>query len=753
MTPPPPERKNDDKRPKTGEIRPLLSPVAQEQTMALELAQRKSMIEQYLVKMQGKKLEPDQTMQLFSDLLKQMRSEAGEAERSRYAEVQNAYLFLEYYQSLLSGEVKLVLSEKFTESIMSLLGWLGDIGSRGNMYEESKQRWWGRTVNRPDRNETQSIRNLTLNSSDASFVERFAFNRAADWLTNEDPNNTAAKNQVVAAYAYEFLRDLVVVRRTEITPLKTGEERTLPFAAIAKKDRYTIIIYDGPFVRKISVPAELIEDASKFNEFHMEFRKCLTEKDPKLESFTTSPWGDTRGEVARSYIAKATKKGLSGTEEIHDAKKRRNNPKDITAADLSVTIARSDEMTIDQLQQDFRSDTYGAAVPIALTFGINPDGRMTSFATKHAHPYTDGAEAVKRTETITNTVFEQHLQRAPSSRGEIIDPPLARMTQSENRKYQPTVWEKPIPRDKYVARISVLREYFKSHAAEIQQRDPRMTPELIEGLRKGINIQNLLAISVMVAFRHDHAHFLESVDLSKAGIPKASEVAPAIAVLTPKLRERILASQEGPPFEEVLFDLMTIVGALDGSRMMTRRGQGPAQIFDVILGPQKIKDSMQFGGSFLDPKKAEMLTNSTMFSPLIGGEQPWSAHKVVDRQTGKLVAQPNEYLSLQGFTTAAADTYPDEVFGACDRVNQETGENEILLTLRRRQKLDSATKDIKKILVNPKAMENIEAILERILKYFEDFMNEVQFRPLETTRETIMKRPLNFPKDWTPPKE
>jgi hypothetical protein len=693
--------------------------------VAKQIEQRQSRFRQLLDQMQGRTLEPDEMMKLFSELLAQIRSEqTGEKEQkvvSRYTEAQNAYLFLEYYQSILQGKVQLVLTEKMSESAMSLLSIIADVISHPDNYELSKQRWWGRTVNRPNRAETQLIRDATLNSSNASYVEKYDFLRSAQWLAHEDMGNMDAKNQVISAYVYEYLRALAVVRREAVLTAKPAEEVSLPFASLKEKKRYTIVIHNGPLARKVSVPAELLTDQSRFLEFHAEFRKCFTQTTAKLEQLTATEWANTSTTVNQAAIQKASGIGLSGSEDLQQARKRRDNIKDITAADLSITIARSDEMTLNQLQQDYRSDTYGTAIPITLTFGIDQHDRLTGFATKHAHPYTDGAYAVEETKRVTDTVFNEHMTRGLSTfERSVRMPPYA--LPKEQRRTLPIISEKVISREKFMPRITAVREYFRDHKADIQRRDPRLTPDIIDGIAQGMNIQNLLSLAIMVGLRLPHAHFLENVDLRDTSAdPRAAVVAPAIAVLSPDLGKRIALQPRGPLNEDIFLDLITALSALDGSRSMTRKGKGPAHVIDTILGPKRIKESMQGAGSVLDAQKAKMLTDSTLISTLVRGSKPWES--------------TNEFISMQGFTTAAADTYTKGVAGACDRKNPQTGKAEILVTWRRRQGEKSANQP-----VEDKGLELLEVIMHRILLYFEGFMHGIPFHTMDQMRPTIMKR-------------
>lgn len=697
----------------TGEFR---SPLALQRAMLAEEQKRESIAKQLRDALKGQKLKPGEVMRLVANALLEIQENTVD-QQNRYQEVQNGYIFLEYLQATLSGKVQLVPAEVATNTMLGLLAWVGDMASGGNFYELAKQRWWWLNVNRPDPNERQSVRDRVLNSSDASYVELYQFKDTVRRVTAPEgwaSFGRGAINGVVTGFAYEHLRALAVHRHEQIGKLPVGQETTLPFAALAKKDKYTIVIHRGPYARKIAVPRDWLEDETKYREFHEYVTRAMTQELPTRKG-QQSPWIDTRETNVRKRIKVDYQRGYRGTEDTDSARRRRLTA-DLTAADLSLSIAQEKEMKIDLLQQDYRTSTYGVGIPVALAFGIDENGELQSYATKHAHPYTDGAYAASETKRIASTVFEDRMKQTMSVVNANVTPSeISSRTTIESGQRQ-VVWERAISREKYMSRINALREFFGDEAniQALVKTHPQLRDKLImiRGLTDSITIQNLLSLSIMVAFQHQHAHFLEAVRMKDArGKSKSAGLAPAIGVLPPELRSRLAGKQATAPLEEnTMLDLFTAISVLDVSRDLTRRGKGPAHIFDTLLAIKPLKTVMQGAGTVLDAQKTEMLTNTTMFSFLVGGAKPFG--------------EESDYMAMQGFSTAFAEIYQDEVFGACDRVNQETGEDEILVTMRRKRqriKDDSLTPDMR--------MQGVEIILNRILTYLERY---TKFQPVIT---------------------
>lgn len=734
MCPLPPEKdKPKAEQPKDPRRTETHSSIWQHQQKIDQQTAQQGFIERYVNGMRGKQLSPTEVMQLVSDILPQIREVADRGEQNRYQEVQNSYLFLESLQTLITGQVRYVLAERMTASVMGLLGWLRDIVPNAELYNRNKRRWWGKTVNRPDRNEIQMIKDESLNSSMGSYVELYDLTDSANRIVNDESMNLTAKNQFITAMAFEHLRMLTVDRKKRVTELPAGEEITLPYAALGQKDEYHIVIYNGPYAKKISVPGSFIHgDPPDYQSFHQVVAAAAAEKLPNQIQIRSS-WIDTRTPATRSSLEGAYKTGMTGKENIKTAKRRRSErisfnkegatAEALTAADLTITILHDQEVTLDRVQRDYRTSTYGVAIPLTLTFGMDSENNITNYATQHAHPYTDGAYADAETKEVADRAFDRLTTRGFQTWTDPIKTPAPLNYLESSRR----VWEARIPREKYDARITSIRNFFadQEKIARLAARDPHLrsilTTNSIDQLANGFSIQNLITISTMILFNHSHSHFLEAVR-DPTAIPDASILAPAVTGITESMHG-IKKSDLGMSEQTVLYDIFTSLVTLSTSRRLTQASQGPAHIFDTILANKQLKDSMQSAGGMMDATKTEILTNSTMFSMLVGGKKPRNPN--------------NEYLNLRGFTTAFGDTYPSEVFGACDSITPETvstnqPKHEIILSVRRRRSIGH---DPVK-LTHPRHIEHVEAVMDRILVLIEHYIQDVDPRG-----ETRARRP------------
>lgn len=644
---------------------------------------------------------------------------------------------MEYLQTILTNTVQLVPTEKLTESILTLVGRIADITSDARIFNRQKRRWWGRTVNRPDQMEKQIIKDQVLNSSHASFVELYHLTESAQRLANRRNEHFHAAGHLVTAMAFEQLRALVIDRGHRISETDRGEETTLPFAALKRKQSYTIVIHRNRFARKVEVPGELVHQ-DEYNQFHHLLIQAMTEPLPTTPN-QKSGWIDCATPQATQVLHQRLKTGYTGLENVETVLPRRrqpaaaNKPEALTAADLAVVLQSETDLTLDHLQRDYRTNTYGVAIPVTLSFGYNAEGDVTKYATMHAHPYTDGAYAERETMTISNRAFDRVSDSAVTATSK--SPPLPGITEAVPLyAADRLVWTTTIDRAKYQSRIQAIRQFFADHqkVSQLIHRDPQMATvftkddilhrqpvqEQLDRIANSFTIQNLLTLCTMVAFNLPHSHFLEVVAPKQVdAAPDAEELAPAVTVVTPRMNEGLMTPERGMSDMAVAYDIITCLMAMTQSRRLTREGAGPAMIFDTVLAQRTLKESLSSAGSVFDTTKTKMLTSTSLFSMLVGGKNPLPLN--------------NDYLELRGFTTAAASTYPHQVFGACDRIqtDPQTGSQQqfIELSLRRRISHRHTPQ-----LLSPKRLENVEVVLERLLVAIEQFVQDAD--PGEETR-------------------
>lgn len=733
MSPKPPEKSTPTPSPDHPPSRRTseLLPISMYQSEKDREAQR-GFIMKTLEGLWGKQLSPGEILQLVADNLPQLRR-GPEGEQSRYQEVQNAYMFLEYLQTIVTGQVRYVVAERMTASILGLFGWIGDMAQNTEVYNRNKRRWWGKTVNRPDRNEIQMVKDVSLNSSHGSYVELYDLTDSAYRMVNDENVNPTGKNQFVTAMAFEHLRMFTVDRRERVDQVPQGEEITLPFAGIKRKESYTVVIHKGRWAKKISVPGDYVHGKPpKYSRFHeLLAREIAQPIDKQTGAFV---WVDTLTPQAQSVIQGEFAKGQAGTENVKAAQKHKDvkvgftkqgpTYEMLTAADLSITLQTESEMHLDHLQTDYRTNTYGVRIPLTLSFGFDTESNITRYATQHAHAYTDGAYADTETKEVANRAFDRIAEVGRVPWTEPISGPGIALRYSEDSR---RVWETRINREKYDDRIAQIRQSIsdRDRMMTLGMRDERLRRLLntntIQQIATGFSIQNLLTISTMIVFDHDHSHFLEAVR-DPTALPDASILAPAVGGITESMKQ-LKKSEMGLDQGGTIYDILTTLNALNTSRGLTQDSRGPAHIFDTILANKPVKDSMQSAGGLMDTKKTEMLTKSTMFSMLVGGKNA--------RQSN------NDYLNLRGFTTAFADTYPDEVFGACDSISPDTLHtdhpiNEIVLSVRRKRSVHGQSEG----LVNPAQISQVEAVMDKILVLVEQYLQSV-----DPKSDTRMRRP------------
>lgn len=323
-------------------------------------------------------------------------------------------------------------------------------------------------------------------------------------------------------------------------------------------------------------------------------------------------------------------------------------------------------MTLDIQQFDYRSSTYGSAIPVSLTFGIDRNKSITHYATKHAHSYTDGAYALEETKQIVDRVFDKHV-RSNYIREETITRPGPVYERGKS-----IVSEHAIDRKKYTDRVERLRAFFsdKEKVRQMFMIDPDLKKIFKPGsdirqFNLDLNVQNLITLAVMAAMGHEDAHFLEGVRHPRDR-KKIVGLAPAACVMPPDLAQEIRTGklQKKKTKKQHTYDLLVSLSALDTSRDLTKTGRGPAHILGTLLHREWLRKPVQNAGYIFDSKKTAMIIDTTMFSMLVRGDQPW--------ETG------NDHLQLQGFTTAFADTYRDVVYGACDRQRKVPHTDEVI---------------------------------------------------------------------------
>lgn len=302
----PPKKEQFDPRKKV-EITPVVleTPIQRyQQTMEI----RRQGILSILERLKGHKLTPSEFIHLVTDAFPKFRERESSEVAPRKEEARQAYLFIDYLHSIATKRVRLIPFGVVTANILNAIGFIGDKVSKPEIYDRDKELWWGRIVNRPDRNELHEIKDRTLNSSYVSYVELYK-------LTDESrdtPDGLDAKNMFMTGMMYEQLRHLVHHRREKVNQTPEGKELTLPFAAIAAKDSYTITLHRAMYSKKVSIPARLIEEGN-FRQFHLEMYQAMTSREG---------WVNTTKGKARELIKTSSARGYSGTENIAQAKKK-----------------------------------------------------------------------------------------------------------------------------------------------------------------------------------------------------------------------------------------------------------------------------------------------------------------------------------------------------------------------------------------------------------------------------------------------
>jgi hypothetical protein len=642
----------------------------------------------------------------LSDADRQKEAERRKEVQLRAAETRQAYLFLDYLQTIMTKRIQIIPFGVITANLLRFIGFFADKTSKPENYDREKELFWGKTVNRPDRNERQVIKDKVLNSSHASYVERYTLTESAQRQLKTDD----AQTMFMTGMMYEQLRALTVHRRKVIEKSAPGKEQNLPFAALNPKESYTIVIHKGKRARKVRIPAELLQD-----ENHRAFHQVVVDA---LLSSNEKDWTDLTTKHAQTAVKLRSRQGYTGSENISEAKKRIASG-DLTAGDLSVVISTTEEMQLDTLQFDYRNSTYGVGFPVSLTFGMNAEHNITDYATKYAHPYTDGAYALEETKRISETVFQQHVRRPLVQEQKLTQPERIHRVSSGK------VHEKVIPRERFVERIERLRSFFSdtekaklmfqvdAELAKIFKKGTETQPSSVQkpdteirGMNLDINFQNLLTIAIMIAHGHDHAHFLEGIR-DPMDRKKIIGLAPAVCVVSESITQEvrhgaILKKKDQKKYRSHIYELLTCLSTLDTSRDLTKNGRGPAHILGALLSQDWLRRSMQGAGYVFDNIKTAMLIETTMFSMLVRGNKPWNSS--------------NEYIALQGFTTAFAETYPNEVYGACDRVNAETGKQEVLVTYK--TKKGDKVKNVR--------FNRVEAYLDRIIRDLEAYVDTIE---------------------------
>ena len=556
---------------------------------------------------------------------------------TRASEARDAYAFLVQLQTVLSHQNEAIPINAITTSLLQVISFFVDKTSNPKNYDREKELFWGKTVNRPDRNDRQVIKDKVLNSSHASYIEIYALTESAQ----KSLTSNTAQLRFVTGMIYEQLRALTVHRRAEVQKSPHGKEQNLPFAALESKKSYSIVIHKGKCAMKIEVQCNLLTD-NEFGNFHQHIFD-------KVFSNTQTIWKDLSVAEFTAEIESRSRIGYAGSENIADAKKRRTDLNDLTAGDLAVVLCSSSEMQLNTLQQDYRGDTYGVGFPVALFFGVDEFNKITKFATNNSHPYTDGAFAIEEIKRISANVFEQHISNTSQEEQLLTQP------EAVAQKTCCTVYEQVIQKDTYAKRIVLLRNSFPAIV------------NLHDNFRN-INFQNLLTLAIMVAHDHQHAHFLEGVQVLRDQ-NNFSGLAPAVCVLPELVRQHVRSKSNKDT--EYYNTLITCLSILQQSRKQTQEGRGPAHILGSLLSHDWLRKSMYGVGYLFDTLKTSMLTNTTLFSMLVRGNTHWETS--------------NNYLSLQGFTTAFAESYSNEVYSACDRIDPTTGTQEVLITCKTKQ--------------------------------------------------------------------
>lgn len=326
---------------------------------------------------------------------------------------------------------------------------------------------------------------------------------------------------------------------------------------------------------------------------------------------------------------------------------------DFANADLRIVLTKHAEYLTAAAAQDdtlLYTSTHGKT-PMVVELGMDETGKlMRDFIVKYSHAETDAAFGVREIGEVLRLADVDRLSTPE------VRLPLRLEEKERRHDHQSEVASVRISRATWGQFDNWVQQLYK------RSRDlyRSLKPPGLEDEKDLLNISwgTVLALAVALTLDIDTEHFLE-----KTG----SSLAPSLLSWPSKIREKMQHDQELDIADANL--LFGSLGLWMTDRLDTMKGKGTIPLMATITGKNRPLRGIVSGlGKLFSPSKTNRLTDAVLLSFLVGNAKAYS--------------QAQDYVSVEEFTTAAANTYPRYVVGAVDVWNEEKRAWEINITLR-----------------------------------------------------------------------
>lgn len=603
--------------------------------------------------------------------------------------------------------------------------------------------WWEAEVNRPTIHMTngevthleQSVVNKKLNGEDSSFSSVHA-------ITNKSREILAKHDQLdfMIATVFQKLTAYTSDRKHVEDEVEMGEvDVPLP-----KKDKYSMVVQFGYFQKKIFIDGDSLKDFTSFREqflvatnldkisqrlrseqvFTSEkqinlARKAVNELRERVDYYSIHPEkinDENRDNVEEdkeklfflmnklnnldlysleSVVSKfgfskfqhddeRVKIAFSGEEKIQDVQSSIDDPQDMSACDLRVSIASWEEVgQIDKFQKNELFFTNGVRSFESLVFGIY-QGQVVLVGVKAPHAFIDGAPQVQE----TNKCIERAVRLVNNS-----------VLPNKNKG----IYQVPKTPDTLILDEQIV------YAGTIDESKLRIRERIGKGngdnkifdfyLRKygiKIPITSLLSLVAMMVTKENHAQYLE--------IYKKKKLVPTTFVLPEEVQQEIVAHESGSKVNrKVLTLLLAAIGANGMLRQVAKNAPVSDSVAFAILAG-KLRIPLTQLSKRLSPEITELLQDVMLVSTLVQTSQT------------QIEALESGYSYQRAFTTASGDGHINK----CAMAFCDAREDKIQVSF-------SATKESSKKYEHLRENFNdqVEFTIQKILTYLEDGMGLV----------------------------
>lgn len=546
---------------------------------------------------------------------------------------------------------------------------------------------WSRQVNRwnyhPDFETVKPVSDPILASEYGSYWLTFS-------LTERGRRALQKTNQK------QFFTELVLAHINSLTVSRTkdGRQHGIPWnpnethVAFAAKDHYWLVVHVGDQACKIKI---FPGSTASVHEHIWQ----------QLDSSIWRPFNPSRKTIEEAHRTNLHK--TAWQQRVEDST-------DLMAADMSIVIVqRSESSTLDELQNDPRHLT-ALGKPHSWRIQVDANGNILDIDLKTYHPTTDGATQLEEAHEVVHIALKNTLIKT------LIPQPLYpnlypdQKTVVTQPEYFFPVSEVKIEAGPLRARTNEMFSRIKKLQKKAELPGFSATKKQDKLLSKLLQIKItphlMLQLAGMMTLNIEHSHFLEMETVNK-------RLNPAILAFPHRLFQGM---QEAQPIQER--DLQLLANCLmdfQGDRDDARNGLGMAAFYATLtVGP--LRKPLQFFGNQVDKLKTDFLTNSTLFSMLVGGRDPFQTRteKSLRNAAEQKGTVYSPFLVTSGFTTAFSEIYQN-AFGMCDT---EDGEK-IIITLRSR---DAVNKHQNVSRVSEAYVPNLEIVL----RYFERLVSKIE---------------------------